>query len=202
MARNPYAGSTTRKPPATPCRRHGSSSWTTCTASDRPKPSPAWLATATRRNAHAIHKARRRVELVEPHGLADEPDSVASLDSGLITSELHRCLWDNLQKLPPNCQALLRILAFTGHISHRTVRNILDMPKGSIGPHPRQMPEQIESSPATRPKVGHRMNNDRHMADDYLSEASGLAVGLAEVGVAVTGDSKGHAMASRSSWIN
>lgn len=99
-----------------------------------PEALTGWLVTVTRNNAHAIRTARRRVELVDPHDLTDEPDPAAGLDTDLAMDEQYRCLWDNLQKLPPTCQELLRILAFTGHTGYRTVGNVLDMPKGSIGP--------------------------------------------------------------------
>jgi RNA polymerase sigma factor (sigma-70 family) len=93
-----------------------------------------WLVTVTRHNAYAIRTAQRRIELVDPHGLTEKPDPAASLDTDLIKGEQYRCLWDNLQKLPSTCQELLRILAFTGDTSYRTVSNVLDMPIGSIGP--------------------------------------------------------------------
>jgi len=99
-----------------------------------PEALAGWLVIVTRRNARAIRTTERRVELVEPHHLTDDPDPVAGLDTDLVNRERYRCLWDNLQKLPPTCQELLRILAFTGHTSHRTVLNVLDMPHGSIGP--------------------------------------------------------------------
>jgi RNA polymerase sigma factor (sigma-70 family) len=94
----------------------------------------SWLVTVTRHNAYATRTAQRRIELVDPHDLTDEPDPAAGLDTDLVKSEQYRCLWENLQKLPPTCQELLRILAFTGQTSYCTVSNVLDMPKGSIGP--------------------------------------------------------------------
>lgn len=99
-----------------------------------PESLTGWLATVTRHNARKMRAAERRVELVEPHRLTDEPDPLADIDTDLVNREQHRCLWENLRKLPPACQELLRILAFTGHTSSRTVRDVLDMPPGSIGP--------------------------------------------------------------------
>lgn len=99
-----------------------------------PEALTGWLVTVTRNNVYAIRTAARRIELVDPHDFTDEPGPAAGLDVELVKSEQYRCLWDNLQKLPPTCQELLRILAFTGNTSYRAIGNILDMPQGSIGP--------------------------------------------------------------------
>lgn len=99
-----------------------------------PESLAGWLVTVTRRNAQRMRATERRVELVEPHRLTDQPDPLARIDTDIIDREQYRCLWENLNKLPPNCRELLRILAFTGHTSRRTVQDALDMPPGSIGP--------------------------------------------------------------------
>ena len=99
-----------------------------------PESLAGWLVTVTRRHAQRMRQAERRVELVEPHRLTDEPDPVADASTDLVNREQYHCLWENLQKLSPTCQELLRILAFTGRTSHRTVLNVLEMPHGSIGP--------------------------------------------------------------------
>jgi RNA polymerase sigma factor (sigma-70 family) len=95
---------------------------------------PGWLVTVSRRHAQRMLIVAHRVQLVEPHRLADHADPVAGIDTDFATRERYRCLWDNLQKLPTTCQELLRILSFTDHTSYRTVMEALDMPKGSIGP--------------------------------------------------------------------
>jgi RNA polymerase sigma factor (sigma-70 family) len=99
-----------------------------------PEALAGWLVTVTRRNAQRLRMIERRVTLVAPPDLADQPDPAADVDADLVNREQDRCLWENLQKLPPTCRELLRILAVTGHTSHRTVRTVLDMPHGSIGP--------------------------------------------------------------------
>ena len=99
-----------------------------------PESLTGWLVTVTRHNARKIRATERRVELVEPHRLTEEPDPLAHIDTDLLDRERYRCLLENLRKLPPTCQVLLRILAFTGHTSSRTVLDVLDMPPGSIGP--------------------------------------------------------------------
>jgi RNA polymerase sigma factor (sigma-70 family) len=99
-----------------------------------PEAIAGWLITVTRRRALVTRMAQRRVNLVQPHDLTREPDPAPGLDTDLVNGEQYRCLWDNLQKLSPTCQELLRILAFTGHTGHRAVHDVLDMPRGSIGP--------------------------------------------------------------------
>jgi DNA-directed RNA polymerase specialized sigma24 family protein len=90
---------------------------------ESPKALVGWLITATRRNARTTHTTRQRAELVEPR----DPDPSVT---GIITREHYQCLWENLQKLPPTCQELLRILAFTGH----TGLDVLDTLRDGIGP--------------------------------------------------------------------
>jgi RNA polymerase sigma factor (sigma-70 family) len=94
----------------------------------------AWLVTVTRNQAQRSRSAARRVEFVEPNDLSLEPDPVAGFETAVADREQYRCLWENLRELPPTCQELLRILAFTGHTSRRQVLEVFDMPPGSIGP--------------------------------------------------------------------
>ena len=99
-----------------------------------PEALAAWLITVTRREAHRVRTAERRDHLVEPDAMTELPDPTVGADVTLADQEQYRCLAENVRKLSPRCQELLRILAFTGHTNYRTVSEILDMPKGSIGP--------------------------------------------------------------------
>jgi RNA polymerase sigma factor (sigma-70 family) len=99
-----------------------------------PEALAAWLTTVARRDARRVRAAERGVELVDPDTLADLPEALDGFESDVVDREQHKCLWENLRKLQPRCQELLRILAFTGHTNYRAVAEVLDMPKGSVGP--------------------------------------------------------------------
>ena len=94
----------------------------------------AWLVTVTRRDARRARIAERRVDLVSPEHFVDLPAAFDNFENDIAEREQHRTLWVNLQKLPARCRELLRILAFTGRTEYRAVIEVLDMPKGSIGP--------------------------------------------------------------------
>jgi len=93
-----------------------------------------WLVTVARRHAQKARARQRRIELVEPNDLTGQPDPDTAVDAALADREQYQCLWDNLRKLPPTCQEMLRILAATGRTARRDVLEVLDMPPGSIGP--------------------------------------------------------------------
>jgi RNA polymerase sigma factor (sigma-70 family) len=95
----------------------------------------AWLVTVARHQAQRMRITARRVDLVEPNDLSLKPDPAPGFEAALANREQYQCLWENLRKLPPTCQELLRILAFTGHTSRCQVLEVLDMPPGSIGPN-------------------------------------------------------------------
>jgi RNA polymerase sigma factor (sigma-70 family) len=99
-----------------------------------PQALAAWLFTVARREAWRVREAERHVELVEPGAMTDLPPPLSGFENDVVDRDQHRCLWKNLRKLRPLCQELLRILAFTGHTNYQAVVEVLDIPKGSIGP--------------------------------------------------------------------
>jgi len=100
-----------------------------------PEALAAWLVTVTRREARRVRTAQRRYDVVEPESLSDRPDPARDIESEIADEEQYLVLWRNLQKLSPRCQELLRIVAFADRPDYRVVAEVLDMPRGSIGPN-------------------------------------------------------------------
>jgi len=100
-----------------------------------PEALAAWLVTVTRREARRVRTVQRRTELVEPESLSDRPDPAGDIESQIAAQEAYLTLWRNLRKLSPRCQELLRIVAFVDRPDYRVVAEVLDMPRGSIGPN-------------------------------------------------------------------
>jgi len=94
-----------------------------------------WLVLVARREARRVRAAQRRHILIEPGSLPDEkPAGSGDVESAVVDHDQFECLWRNLQKLPPRCQELLRVVAFSERPDYAAVAEALGMPKGSIGP--------------------------------------------------------------------
>lgn len=90
-----------------------------------------WLATTARHECiRQVRQQRREVpELeVEPEWVDDAPER------HLLESERDAALWLAFARLRPDCQQLLRLLIADPPFSYDEVAEILDMPRGSIGP--------------------------------------------------------------------
>jgi RNA polymerase sigma factor (sigma-70 family) len=94
----------------------------------------AWLATTAR---HECYRISRRASRVLPSAEVPEVPSVDGADT--LLDELERtgrreAVLAAVEKLPSRCQELLRVLGADPPLSYDEVAEILDMPKGSIGP--------------------------------------------------------------------
>jgi RNA polymerase sigma factor (sigma-70 family) len=94
----------------------------------------AWLVTTTRREAWRISAARRRQVSASQEWLAALPDPQPGGEDQAVAGDQRRELWAAMRRLPPRCQALLRILAFVPRPDYGAVAAALGMPRGSIGP--------------------------------------------------------------------
>ena len=94
----------------------------------------AWLATTAR---HECYRVTRRGARSIP--TADVPEVAAPDDADVLVDTLQRAeqrdaVLAALNVLPPRCQELLRLLAAEPPLSYDEVADVLDIPKGSIGP--------------------------------------------------------------------
>ncbi|MDP9091664.1 MAG: sigma-70 family RNA polymerase sigma factor [Actinomycetota bacterium] len=93
-----------------------------------------WLIVTARREAWRVVKREDRVEakdfeadeLVAPRH--DIPEDL------VLRSDGDGRLWQHIARLPPRCQALLRVIAFADRPDYAAVAQALGMPVGSIGP--------------------------------------------------------------------
>lgn len=94
-----------------------------------------WLITVTQREARRLRRAVEQAGQVRPDDdLLELPDRDRGPDQRVLDEERRRCVWDNLRRLSPRCQHLMRIVAFAERPDYATVASALGMPRGSIGP--------------------------------------------------------------------
>lgn len=94
----------------------------------------AWLATTAR---HECYRVTRRGARSIP--TADVPEVAAPDGADVLVDTLQRAeqrdaVLAALNVLPPRCQELLRLLAAEPPLSYDEVADVLEIPKGSIGP--------------------------------------------------------------------
>lgn len=90
-----------------------------------------WLATTARNEClHQLRRGGREVPLadVTPEPSAERPEH------RLLESERDRALWSAFAQLDHKDQQLLRLLIADPPFSYDEIAEILDMPRGSIGP--------------------------------------------------------------------
>lgn len=93
-----------------------------------------WLIVTARREAWRVASAQRKVnptdweneELVAP--MEQQPES------SVIRDSQDEALWGQIGNLPPRCQQLLRVIAFSDQPDYAQIAQSLGMPVGSIGP--------------------------------------------------------------------
>jgi RNA polymerase sigma factor (sigma-70 family) len=97
-----------------------------------PERTAAWLATTARHECYRVlRKAGRSVAMADPpEASADDPP----VDRALLASADAEVLLGALEQVRPRCQALLRLMLTDPPLSYDEIAEILDMPKGSIGP--------------------------------------------------------------------
>jgi RNA polymerase sigma factor (sigma-70 family) len=94
----------------------------------------AWLVTTTRREAWRVRGTGRRQFPADQDWLDAIPDQRPGAEDLAVAADLRRELWAALGQLPPQCQELLRIVAFVPRPDYNAVAAALGMPRGSIGP--------------------------------------------------------------------
>jgi RNA polymerase sigma factor (sigma-70 family) len=94
----------------------------------------AWLVTTTRREAWRVRGTGRRQLPADQDWLDAIPDQRPGAEDLAVAADLRRELWAALGQLPPQCQELLRIVAFVRRPDYDAVAAALGMPRGSIGP--------------------------------------------------------------------
>lgn len=102
-----------------------------------------WLLTSTRREAWRARRRERNSQLTrEPvNGSTetgeqwDRPTTPEEEPEGLVLlGQRQERLWQHVQRLPPRCQALIRVIAFADRPDYAQIAHSLGMPVGSIGP--------------------------------------------------------------------
>lgn len=94
----------------------------------------AWLATTAR---HECYRISRRTKRVVPS--ADVPEVPAVDGADALLDDLERtgrrdAVLAAVEQLPARCQELLRVLGADPPLSYDEVAEMMDIPKGSIGP--------------------------------------------------------------------
>jgi RNA polymerase sigma factor (sigma-70 family) len=93
-----------------------------------------WLVVTTRREAWRMRTTGRRQLPADQEWFSAIPDQRAGSEEQVVIGEQHRALWLAVRQLSPQCQELLRIIAFVPRPDYQSVSAELGMPVGSIGP--------------------------------------------------------------------
>lgn len=95
----------------------------------------SWLATTARHECFRVSRKAGRSLVVDevPEPPTDSFADHAGL-SATIAAEDRRAVAAALEHIPERCQRLLRLLVADPPLGYDTIGELLDMPKGSIGP--------------------------------------------------------------------
>lgn len=98
-----------------------------------------WLVTTVRREAWRVTRREDRMTVTDepPESGVDQPlakPAIADPAAEVVLEEGQRLLWGHIQRLPPRCQELLRVIAFSDRPDYAEISHALGMPVGSIGP--------------------------------------------------------------------
>jgi RNA polymerase sigma factor (sigma-70 family) len=93
-----------------------------------------WLVVTTRREAWRVRAAERRQIPADQESLAELPDTAPGSEEQVMLDDERRTLWAAIRQLSPQCQELLRIIAFVPRPDYAAVAAELGMKIGSIGP--------------------------------------------------------------------
>jgi RNA polymerase sigma factor (sigma-70 family) len=110
---------------------------------------PGWVATTARNEAHTIFRRRKHAVPMDTLPLRDTP--VVEDPDELVAGELSQALHGALRRLPPQSQALMRLLTADPPLSYDEISTILDIPRGSIGPLRQRCLEKMRQSPELTP---------------------------------------------------
>jgi RNA polymerase sigma factor (sigma-70 family) len=113
---------------------------------------PGWMATTTRHEALGIARSRQRTE--PRHDLGDREAVSPALDEPLLDAELHGAVRAAFSRLSPSQQELLRLLTTEPPTSYDEIAELLDIPRGSIGPTRQRCLERLRATPELQPFLG------------------------------------------------
>lgn len=102
---------------------------------------PGWIATAARNEANGVW--RKRSKTVPTDRLPLREAAYGELDEGLLDRELLQAVLRAFETLPASGQALLRLLTAVPPLTYEEISELLDMPKGSIGPTAGRLIERL-----------------------------------------------------------
>lgn len=88
-----------------------------------------WLLTTVKRDSWRF-AARQGTEPINEEPVSSDPDPETEFED----RDRAERLWRHVSALPPRCQALLRVVAFSTTPDYATISSALGMPMGSIGP--------------------------------------------------------------------
>lgn len=94
----------------------------------------SWLATTAR---HECYRAIRKSGRTMSFGEVPEPERAQADDRDFLrieSAEASRAVAIAMEQVPPRCQVLLRLLATDPPMSYDDIADVLDIPKGGIGP--------------------------------------------------------------------
>jgi RNA polymerase sigma factor (sigma-70 family) len=117
-----------------------------------PQKLPGWMATTTRHEALGIARSRQRTEAREDMG--ERAAAVRPLDEQLLDDELHVAVRAAFSRLSPQHQDLLRLLTTEPPMSYDEIAELLDIPRGSIGPTRQRCLERLRATPELQPFLG------------------------------------------------
>ncbi len=93
-----------------------------------------WLVVTTRREARSVREATRRQIPADQESFAELPDPGPGSEEQVIINDQRRTLWAAIRQMSPQCQELLRIIAFVPRPDYAAVAAELGMRVGSVGP--------------------------------------------------------------------
>lgn len=103
-----------------------------------------WLATTARHEC--LRQIGRQSREVPERQIELEP-YVEAPERYLLETERDATLWEAFGRLRPECQQLLRLLIADPPFSYDEIAEILDLPRGSIGPTRQRCLDALRKSP-------------------------------------------------------
>ena len=117
---------------------------------ERPAALPAWLMSTARNQAlQYLRKRSRTIPVAE----VPEVATVASLDEGLLDSELGVAVARAFQRLSDACRQLLRLMTATPALTYAEIAELLDRPVGALGPQRIRCLKQLRLAPELVPFI-------------------------------------------------
>jgi RNA polymerase sigma factor (sigma-70 family) len=113
----------------------------------QPERLAGWLVTVTRRECLRVLTQRGREGGNVPGDLVDQGDGG---EARLLAAERALAVRVALERIPPRCQALLKLLVADPGASYEDVSRALGMPVGSIGPTRLRCLEQLRRAMAVQ----------------------------------------------------